>query len=148
MIEIRPFLPGDDEDAVIALWQECGLTRPHNDPCRDIRRKLLVQGELFLVGLREGRLVASVMAGYDGHRGWLNYLAVHPSCRRQGLGRQLVEEAEARLRTLGCAKINLQVRDDNTQALDFYRRIGFLSDPVVCLGKRLVVDHQQDTKTP
>ena len=88
------------------------------------------------------------MAGYDGHRGWLNYLAVHPSCRRQGLGRQLVEEAEARLRTLGCAKINLQVRDDNTQALDFYRRIGFLSDPVVCLGKRLVVDHQQDTKTP
>ena len=148
MIEIRPFLPGDDENAVIALWQECGLTRPHNDPRRDIRRKLLVQGELFLVGLREGRLVASVMAGYDGHRGWLNYLAVHPSCRRQGLGRKLVEEAEARLRTLGCAKINLQVRDDNTQALDFYRRIGFLSDPVVCLGKRLVVDHQQDTKTP
>ena len=148
MIEIRPFSQGEDEDAVIALWQECGLTRPHNDPRRDIRRKLLVQGELFLVGLRQGRLVASVMAGYDGHRGWLNYLAVHPSCRRQGLGRQLVEAAEARLRTLGCAKINLQVRDDNTQALDFYRRIGFLTDPVVCLGKRLVVDHQQDTKTP
>jgi ribosomal protein S18 acetylase RimI-like enzyme len=148
MIEIRSFSPGDDEDAVIALWQECGLTRPHNDPRRDIRRKLLVQGELFLVGVSEATLVATVMAGYDGHRGWLNYLAVHPSCRRRGLGRQLVEAAEARLRTLGCAKINLQVRDDNMQAVAFYHRIGFLPDRVVCLGKRLVVDHQQDTSTP
>lgn len=141
MLEIRPFCHNREEDAVIALWQTCGLTRPHNDPSRDIRRKLLVQGELFLVGVLDRQLVATVMAGYDGHRGWLNYLAVHPDHRRRGHGRAMVAEAEKRLRTLGCPKINLQVRDDNRQALEFYGRLGFLPDQVVCLGKRLVVDH-------
>lgn len=144
MIEIRPFSHHGDQDPVIALWQQCGLTRPHNDPQRDILRKLLVQGDLFLVGVEGERLVATVMAGYDGHRGWLNYLAVHPDHRRQGYGREMVLAAEKRLLTLGCPKINLQVRDDNHQALDFYRRIGFLPDRVVCLGKRLVVDHPED----
>jgi len=141
MLEIRPFCHNREEEAVVALWQACGLTRPHNDPGRDIRRKLLVQGELFLVGVLDRQLVATVMAGYDGHRGWLNDLAVHPDHRRRGHGRAMVAEAEKRLRTLGCPKINLQVRDDNRQALEFYGRLGFLPDRVVCLGKRLVVDH-------
>lgn len=141
MLEIRPFDHDREEEAVIALWQTCGLTRPHNHPGRDIRRKLLVQGDLFLVGLEDRRLVATVMAGYDGHRGWLNYLAVHPAHRRRGHGRAMVAAAEKRLRTLGCPKINLQVRNDNLEALDFYGRLGFLPDQVVCLGKRLVVDH-------
>jgi ribosomal protein S18 acetylase RimI-like enzyme len=144
MFDIRPFLHNRDQSPVITLWQQCGLTRPHNDPQRDILRKLLVQGDLFLVGIEGERLVATVMAGYDGHRGWLNYLAVHPDHRRQGYGRKMVVAAERRLLTLGCPKINLQVRDDNHQTLEFYRRIGFLPDPVVCLGKRLVVDHPEE----
>jgi ribosomal protein S18 acetylase RimI-like enzyme len=148
MFEVQPFSHHRDQDPVIALWQECGLNRPHNDPHRDILRKLLVQGDLFLVGVEGDRLVATVMAGYDGHRGWLNYLAVHPAHRRQGYGSKMVAAAEKRLLTLGCPKINLQVRDDNRPALDFYRRIGFLPDRVVCLGKRLVVNHLEDQRIP
>jgi len=105
-MEIRPFT-SDDEAAVVQLWRECNLVVPHNDPHEDIRRKLTVQPELFLVGLIAGKPVATVMAGYDGHRGWLNYLAVAPERRRAGLGRQMVAEAEKRLRCLGCPKINL-----------------------------------------
>jgi len=148
MFDIHPFSHHRDQGPVIALWQQCGLTRPHNDPQRDILRKLLVQGDLFLVGFEGERLVATVMAGYDGHRGWLNYVAVHPDHRRQGYGREMVAAAERRLLALGCPKINLQVRGDNHQALDFYRRIGFLPDPVVSLGKRLVVDHPEDPPIP
>jgi len=148
MLEIRPFAYYTDQAATIALWHQCGLTRPYNDPRRDILRKGLVQGDLFLVGIEEQHLVATIMAGYDGHRGWLNYLAVHPDHRRRGHGRAMVAEAERRLRALGCPKINLQVRDDNRQALEFYSRIGFLPDRVICLGKRLVVDPPAEPHTP
>lgn len=136
---IRPYREAD-ESAVIALWRECGLTRPQNDPCKDIRRKLQVKPEWFLVGEEDGRVVASAMVGYDGHRGWINYLAVAPSRQRVGLGRALMDEAERRLRAVGCAKINLQVRSGNAAAMTFYRRIGFAVDDVVSLGKRLEVD--------
>ena len=77
-MDIRPFREAD-EAQVVALWQACGLTRPWNDPHRDIARKLAVQRELFLVGEEGGRIVASVMAGYEGHRGWVNYLAWTPA---------------------------------------------------------------------
>lgn len=130
----------DDESAVIELWRDCGLVMPHNDPEKDIRRKLAVQPDLFLVGVRDGHIVASVMAGYEGHRGWLNYLAVSPDHRQTGLGRKIVAEAEKRLRALGCAKINLQVRRSNSEAMNFYRSIGFLEDPVLSMGKRLEKD--------
>ena len=80
------------------------------------------------------------MVGYEGHRGWISYLAVHPIHQRQGLARQLMEEAERRLRNVGCSKINLQVRNGNASALAFYARIGFVADDVVSLGKRLLID--------
>ncbi len=138
-MHIRPFQP-TDETAVIALWQRCELTRPWNDPHKDIQRKLKVQPELFLLGEIDDKVVASVMAGFDGHRGWVNYLAVCPTQRRRGLGRQLMEEVERRLTTLGCPKLNLQVRSDNQAVLTFYRNLGYQVDEVVSLGKRLIAD--------
>jgi len=136
---IRAFRKGD-EDAVVALWQACGLTRPWNDPRKDIARKLTVQPELFLVGELDGKIVASLMAGYEGHRGWVNYLAVVPERRRQGFGRVLMLQAEERLLALGCPKANVQVRDSNQEALGFYKSIGYLQDEAVSLGKRLIAD--------
>ena len=138
-MQIRPFEPAD-EPAVIALWRQCDLVRPWNDPHRDIQRKLAVRPDLFLVGLVEERIVACVMAGYEGHRGWLNYLAVAPEFRRQGLARAIVAEAERLLRAEGCPKINLQVRTTNAAVVEFYQRLGYTVDPVVSLGKRLETD--------
>ncbi|GAB4056651.1 GNAT family acetyltransferase [Uliginosibacterium sediminicola] len=136
---IRPFaLP--DEAAVIALWQACGLLRPWNDPHKDIQRKLTVQPELFLVGLIDEQIVASAMAGFDGHRGWVNYLAVDPARQQQSLGRQLMDEIERQLTAMGCPKLNLQVRSSNTQVLAFYRKLGYLPDEAISLGKRLIAD--------
>jgi ribosomal protein S18 acetylase RimI-like enzyme len=129
-----------DELALIELWTACELTRPWNDPARDIARKLADSPELLLVGEEDGAIVGSVMAGYDGHRGWINYLAVHPARQGSGLGRALMDAAEERLRALGCAKINLQVRDGNEDARAFYEAIGYRLEPIVSLGKRLVSD--------
>ena len=138
-MDIRAFQDRDEVE-VIRLWERCGLLRPWNDPRKDIARKRRVQRELFLVGTIDGTIAASVMAGYEGHRGWVNYLAVDPRRRRQGLARALMSEAERRLRELGCAKINLQIRRDNLDAISFYERIGFTEDAVVSLGKRLERD--------
>lgn len=125
---------------MVALWRRCNLVRPTNDPHKDIRRKLHVRPDLFLVGVVEGEIVASVMVGYEGHRGWLNYLAVAPNHQRKGFGRAIVDEAERLLRKDGCPKINLQVRTSNEGAIEFYRRIGFAVDDVVSMGKRLERD--------
>lgn len=138
-MQIRPFRP-EDEAAVTLLWQRCELTRPWNDPHKDIQRKLTTQPELFLVGERDGRLVASVMAGFDGHRGWVNYLAVDPEQRGQGLGRMLMEQVERSLVELGCPKLNLQVRAGNQAVLAFYERLGYQVEPLISLGKRLIAD--------
>lgn len=136
---IRSFRPAD-EAAVIALWQACGLTRPWNDPARDIARKLLVQPALFLVAEVEGSVVASAMAGYDGHRGWVNYLGVAPAWRGRGFARALMARVETELLALGCPKLNLQVRADNAAALGFYAALGYGQDAAVSLGKRLIPD--------
>lgn len=138
-LSIRAFRE-EDEAAIVALWDACGLLRPWNDPHKDIARKLTVQRELFMVGTVAAQIVATVMAGYDGHRGWINYLAVDPAYRRQGFARLLVTEVEGRLRGFGCAKINLQVRRDNGEAIAFYARVGFAEDEVVSMGKRLESD--------
>jgi len=138
---IRPYQPSD-EPSLINLWQQCSLTRPWNDPRKDIARKLLVQPEWFLVGIVGDRLMASVMAGYDGHRGWINYLAVAPDFRRAGYGRAMMAEAENLLHGFGCAKINLQIRKDNLDAIAFYESIGFTEDAVVSFGKRLISDQR------
>ena len=129
-----------DADAVVALWNACGLLRPWNDPRKDIARKLAVQRDLFLVGCEGGAIVATAMAGYDGHRGWIYYFAVAPSHRRRGVGRALLAEVESRLRAIGCAKINLQVRGDNAEAIAFWQRLGFGRDDTTSLGKRLERD--------
>jgi ribosomal protein S18 acetylase RimI-like enzyme len=136
---IRSFASAD-ESAVVALWRECELVVPQNDPAKDIRRKLQDSAELFLVAQLDDAIVGTVMAGYEGHRGWINYLAVARDCRRNGIGRQLMAAAEQRLRDLGCPKINLQVRTTNREVIAFYQSIGFLEDAVVSLGKRLVRD--------
>ena len=144
MVEIRVFRPSDSE-RVVALWSLCGLIRPWNDPKKDIERKLRVQPELFLVALADGELVGSVMAGYDGHRGWMYYLAVAPECQRQGIGRQLAEEVEKRLSALGCAKVNLMVREDNFAAAGFYGCLGYHQDRVISFGKRIESDDPEHT---
>jgi ribosomal protein S18 acetylase RimI-like enzyme len=133
---------------VIRLWQDCGLVVPWNDPVRDIGRKLDQQPELFLVGEAEGEVVATVMVGYDGHRGWINYLGVRPSHQKRGIGRLIMSEAEARLRSLGCPKINLQVRSTNTAAFAFCEAIGFVADDVLSMGKRLVDDSTASSAEP
>ena len=133
---IRPYQNADEEQ-VIALWHECNLVVPWNDPHQDIQRKQQVQPELFLVGEEEGRVVATVMAGYEGRRGWLNLLAVAPEFQRQGLGRQIVEAAEALLRERGCPKVNLQVRATNQEVIAFYERLGYKVEHIVSMGKRL-----------
>ncbi len=136
---VRPYRPGDRE-ALVELWSACELTRPWNDPYRDIERKLARDPENLLVVEHDGNLVGSVMVGYEGHRGWVNYLAVNPGHRGQGLGRLLMERAEEILRGLGAAKLNLQVRSSNEAALGFYERLGYKQDEAVSMGKRLEAD--------
>lgn len=136
---IRPYQPLDEE-AVIQLWQRCELTRPWNDPRKDIARKLSVQPELFLVGVEDGAIVATAMAGFDGHRGWINYLAVAPERQRQGHGRQLLRAVEDALLAVGCPKLNLQVRAGNAKAVAFYEALGYGQDELLSMGKRLISD--------
>jgi ribosomal protein S18 acetylase RimI-like enzyme len=138
-MQIRPFQMADEE-AVVALWERCGLTRPWNDPRKDIRRKLAVQPDGLLVGVLDGEVVATAMVGYEGHRGWIQYLGVDPRRQRLGLGRAIMAEAERLLREAGCPKINLQVRTSNTGVIEFYKRLGFALDDVVSMGKRLEHD--------
>jgi len=138
---IRPFVLSD-EKAVIGVWKASGLTHPNNDPHKDIARKMKVNPELFLVGELDGQIVGTVMAGYEGHRGWINYLGVTPDQQGKGLGEALMVEAERLLRERGCPKINLQVRTTNTKVIAFYQKIGFAIDQTVSLGKRLEPDNQ------
>ncbi len=106
---------------------------PQNDPVEDIRRKLVFQPELFFVG----KVIGSIMVGYEGHRGWLNYMAVLLEHQRRGYGRKLVEKAVDELKRLGCLKVNLQVRRSNVSVVEFYKHLGFKDDDMVSLGKRL-----------
>jgi ribosomal protein S18 acetylase RimI-like enzyme len=133
---IRSFQISDEPD-VIDLWHCCNLIVPQNDPKKDIKMKLQVQPELFFVGTISNRIVSTVMTGYDGHRGWIYYLAVDPDFQKRGIGRYMVEKAESKLRKLGCSKINLQVRNSNKSVIAFYEHIGFLNDDVLGMGKRL-----------
>ncbi len=128
------------ESAVVRLWRECGLVVPQNDPIKDIQRKMKTQPKLFLVALSGTKVIGTVMGGYEGHRGWINYLAVNPAQRKLGIGRLLMGAVEKRLKILGCPKINLQVRESNTEVRAFYERIGYAQDKVVSYGKRLVLD--------
>ncbi len=126
-----------DRAEVMDLWERCGLISPQNNPDEDIDRKMKVNPELFLVGVLDGKIISSVMGGYEGHRGWINYLAVDPDYRRMGYGRVVMTEIERRLKAVGCPKINLQVRETNASVIKFYEAIGFADDHVISLGKRI-----------
>ncbi len=138
-MKIRVF-EEQDLDKVISLWSECGLLAPQNDPVKDIERKLKVDPDLFLVGIKESQIVATVMGGYEGHRGWINYLAVKPAEQRQGLGQKMMQSVEALIKDKGCPKINLQIRTSNKEVIAFYAALGYGDDNVVGLGKRLEYD--------
>ena len=142
-MDIRKFRD-QDRKAVISLWQRCGLLVPWNHPDLDIDRKLQVQSELFLVGEIDGEVVATAMGGYEGHRGWINYLAVEPEMRGKGLGRMMMKLIEEGLSGMGCPKINLQVRESNLDVIRFYEKIGYSSDHVIGFGKRLSEDPPYD----
>ena len=134
-MEIRPYIESD-EQAVVALWREVfGYKEARNDPAASIRRKLAVQRELFFVARIEGELAGTIMAGYDGHRGWLYAIAVHPDCRRTGLGSRLVRHAEQALASLGCMKINLQLLASNEATAAFYKSLGYTVEPRISMGK-------------
>jgi len=126
-----------DSDEVIALWHACGLTRPWNDPAADFARAVQGAASAILLGREDDTLVASVMVGHDGHRGWVYYLAVAPDRRRAGLGRDMMAAAEAWLKARDVPKIQLMVRDDNVAALGFYEALGLERQPVITLGRFL-----------
>ncbi len=138
-MQIRPF-ERRDTDAVIALWQARGLTRPWNDPLKDIERKLAVQPELFLVGDLDGAIIATAMGGYDGHRGAVYYLAASEGHAGKGYGAALLAELERRLAAMGCPKLNLLVRGENTAIGNYYKRVGYERHDSDSYGKRLIPD--------
>ena len=137
---IRPYADADQAQ-VVALWQTCELTRPWNDPVKDIARKQQVRPEWFLVGELDGQVIASVMFGYEGHRGWMNYLAVAPQYQSKGYAHSLIEKGEALLLAAGCPKISLLVRSSNAKVIAFYQSLGYAQDEAISLGKRLISDH-------
>ncbi len=144
-VQIRPYQPSDEE-AVIELWLQCGLVTSANNPKCDIERKCAVSPDSFFVATSdfvatsEHRVIGTCMAGYDGHRGWINYLAVAPDLQRQGIAGQLMAAAEETLAALGCPKINLQIRKTNTNVMAFYQTLGYTQDAVISMGKRLSHD--------
>ena len=139
-MNIRSYKP-DDKEAIIDLWRECGLLASQNDPAKDIERKLKVNPEWFLIGELDDNIIASCMAGYEGHRCWINYLAVSPEHQRRGFAKKIMAEAEALLKAAGCPKINLQIRSANVNVAAFYKSIGFKNDDGVSMGKRLEHDY-------
>jgi ribosomal protein S18 acetylase RimI-like enzyme len=136
---IRQFVP-NDTNRVIFIWEQCDLVRSWNNPNFDIQRKLNFQKELFFVGLLNDEIIATAMFGYDGHRGWLNYFAVLPNFQKRGFGKKLMTFGEMALIEKGCPKLNLQIRNDNTKAIKFYKKVGYKEDAAVSFGKRLIED--------
>jgi ribosomal protein S18 acetylase RimI-like enzyme len=135
---IRRIDAGRDRASVVDLWRTVfGYAAPHNDPESVIRKKLEVGDGLFFVTVLDSQVVGTVMAGYDGHRGWIYLLAVSPAARGRGIGAQLLRRAEIALRKLGCAKVNLQVLEDNQGVVDFYEQAGYAVERRISMGKLL-----------
>jgi ribosomal protein S18 acetylase RimI-like enzyme len=136
---IEPYRDGDEEQ-VVALWRSCFALEDlvgRNEPRASIRRKLGLQRELFFVARLAGQIIGTAMAGYDGHRGWIYSVAVHPNQRRRGVGRALLRRAETALAEMGCPKVNLQVRVTNREVIAFYERCGFVVEERVSMGRSL-----------
>ena len=137
MIDIRPYRM-DDELEVTQLWKKAfPETPPHNDPIKDIQSKLKIQPELFLVAVNDHLLVGSAMAGYDGHRGWVYYLAGDPSYRRNGIVTALMKKVEGLLAQMSCSKLNLQIRADNSDLQALYEKLGYSVEERISMGKKL-----------
>ncbi len=139
-MNIKPYHP-DNQQAVINLWQACNLVVAWNDPVKNIQRKMLVDPDLFLIGELSEDIVATVMGGYEGHRGWINYLAVSPEHQRKGYARAMMQQVEVLILQKGSPKINLQVRSNNIDVIQFYQAIGYDIENAVGLGKRLIPDN-------
>lgn len=135
-MDVREYLH-IDRDAVVALWQACGLTRPWNDPDQDIKRCLEGETSNILVGLDEGRVVASAMAGHDGHRAWVYYVAVDPCLQGSGAGREVMAAAERWLEKQGAIKVMLMIREDNEAVRGFYEHLGYEVEPRVTMSRWL-----------
>ena len=135
MLDVRPVAEEELEE-LVALWRACDLTRPWNDPHADIARARRSGDGALLAGREDGTLVASVMCGFDGHRGWLYYLAVSPARRGHGHGREMVHHAEAWLRSRGCPKVQLMIREENTAVRGFYAALGYEEEPRVVMARR------------
>jgi ribosomal protein S18 acetylase RimI-like enzyme len=133
---IRPYQNSDKRD-VIKLWDMCDLIVPQNDPEKDIYEKMSFQPDLFFIGNYNKVLIGTIMVGYDGHRGWIYYLAVHPGYRRNGFGNKLMNHAAKVLSDMGCSKINVQIREYNAMVIGFYKKLGYTDDHVISLGKRI-----------
>jgi ribosomal protein S18 acetylase RimI-like enzyme len=127
----------DDVTEVIALWQRCGSPRAWNDPARDIALARKETNATVLLGRNNGALVASVLVGHDGHRGWVYYVTVDPECRYAGFGRAIMNAAEEWLRARGIAKLQLMVRKENTKVHAFYQSIGYYNQETVTFAKWL-----------
>jgi ribosomal protein S18 acetylase RimI-like enzyme len=138
-LNIRTYQHTDMED-VIHVWDQCGLIRSWNNPKLDIQRKVNSGKDLFFVGELSNKIIATAMFGYDGHRGWLNYFAVLPQLQKSSFGKQLLEFGEKILVDKGCPKLNLQIRADNKEAINFYKAVGYVEDEVISFGKRLIRD--------
>ncbi|MCT4707120.1 GNAT family acetyltransferase [Enterobacteriaceae bacterium H11S18] len=140
-MEIRVFRQEDFEE-VITLWERCDLLRPWNDPEMDIERKLQHDADLFLVAEVGGEIVASLMGGYDGHRGSAYYLGVHPEFRGRGIANALLSRLEKKLIARGCPKIHIMVREENDLVIGMYEKLEYEQQDVVMLGKRLIEDQE------
>ena len=138
-LEIRAAHDRDIED-IVSLWRAAELTVPHNDPYEDIRFCRETRHGEVLLGLADGVIAASVLVGHDGHRGWIYYLATHPDHRGQGHGRIMIDAAEAWLTARGVPKVQLMIRETNTDVKAFYDRLGYAEEPRMIMTKRFV-DH-------
>jgi ribosomal protein S18 acetylase RimI-like enzyme len=138
-VEFRS-MSDEDVGAVIALWQTCGLTRPWNNPEKDIAFARGKPHSDILVGVIAGRVVASIMVGHDGHRGSFYYVAVEPDRQRRGTGAELIRAGEAWLKKRGVWKVNLLIRQDNAAVQGFYERLGYQVNEVMSMGQRLIED--------
>ncbi len=127
----------NDYDAVIKIWEEAGLTLKPSDELSEIKRKLERDSDLFLVAEEDGQVVGAVIGAWDGRRGWIYHLAVSPSAQKQGIGLQLMEELETRMRQKGVYKVNLLVERNNSKVINFYERLGYEIDDIIFMGKKL-----------
>jgi GNAT superfamily N-acetyltransferase len=131
----------DDAAALAALWSDCGLTRPHNDPLKDIAQAMTGPSSVILVAREGASLAASAMVGHDGHRGWVYYVAVRPDRRGTGLGRAVMDAAEAWLAARGVWKAMLMIRETNTPVRDFYAALGYAEEPRTVMSKAVIPPH-------